>query len=241
MNEIVWNPWHGCRKYSDGCTNCYVYRRDGSVGRDASEVTKNKTFDLLIKRTRNGEYKVSSGTTVYACMTSDFFLKEADKWRSQAWSMIKERSDLNFIIITKRIVRFDECKPEDWGDGYENVTIACTVENQKECDIRLPVFMRAPIKHKIIVNEPLLGHIDMSAYLDKSIELVIAGGESGLDTRVCNFDDVLDIRRQCIEAHVSFRFKQTGARFKKDGKVYLVPRRFQHSQARAAGINVDIK
>ncbi|MBE6038714.1 MAG: DUF5131 family protein, partial [Anaerofustis stercorihominis] len=20
-----WNPWHGCRKISDGCKNCYVY------------------------------------------------------------------------------------------------------------------------------------------------------------------------------------------------------------------------
>ena len=32
----IWNPWHGCHKISPGCLNCYVYRRDEAVGRDAS-------------------------------------------------------------------------------------------------------------------------------------------------------------------------------------------------------------
>ncbi|MCK9303605.1 MAG: phage Gp37/Gp68 family protein, partial [Bacteroidales bacterium] len=28
MASSVWNPWHGCTKYSEGCLHCYVYRRD---------------------------------------------------------------------------------------------------------------------------------------------------------------------------------------------------------------------
>ena len=20
----IWNPWHGCVKYSEGCMNCYI-------------------------------------------------------------------------------------------------------------------------------------------------------------------------------------------------------------------------
>ena len=35
-------------------------------------------------------------------MTSDFFLKEADEWREEAWRIIKARSDVIFILITKR-------------------------------------------------------------------------------------------------------------------------------------------
>ena len=23
-----WNPWHGCRKYSEGCANCYMFVLD---------------------------------------------------------------------------------------------------------------------------------------------------------------------------------------------------------------------
>ncbi|MDD6313233.1 MAG: DUF5131 family protein, partial [Firmicutes bacterium] len=141
MNEYVWNPWHGCRKYSDGCINCYVYRRDGSVGRDASLVTKNKDFDLPLRTTRSGEYKIPPGSHVYVCMTSDLFLDLADSWRNDIWKIINTRNDVKFTIITKRIVRFSECIPDDWGDGYENVRICCTIENQRECDTRLPVFM----------------------------------------------------------------------------------------------------
>ena len=52
----VWNPWHGCKKYSEGCLNCYVYRRDASVGRDAALVSPTKDFDLLLRRRRDGGF-----------------------------------------------------------------------------------------------------------------------------------------------------------------------------------------
>lgn len=46
MND-TWNPWHGCRKISDGCKNCYVYRRDAQYDIDSTAVVKNKSFTLL--------------------------------------------------------------------------------------------------------------------------------------------------------------------------------------------------
>jgi len=229
--------WHGCTKYSEGCRNCYVYRRDESVGRDASAVVKTKQFDLPVQKKRDGSYKIPSGSHLYACMTSDFFLDKADEWRNDAWAMIRERSDMKFTIITKRIVRFDECKPSDWGDGYDNVAIVCTIENQKECDVRFPVFNSLPIKHKYIASEPLLSPIDMSEYLNESIIRVVAGGESGSNARVCDYNWILDIRRQCVEKNVGFYFKQTGAKFLKDKRLYFVPRKLQHLQAKKAGIN----
>jgi len=45
--------------------------------------------------------------------------------------VIKERSDLHFLFLTKRIDRFDKCKPDDWFEGYDNVTIGVSVSNQK--------------------------------------------------------------------------------------------------------------
>ena len=53
MNDI-WNPWHGCHKISPGCANCYVYRRDESIGKDASVVAKTGDYALRIKRTDRG-------------------------------------------------------------------------------------------------------------------------------------------------------------------------------------------
>lgn len=56
----------------------------------------------------------NNGEVVYTCMTSDFFLEEADDWRAEAWEMIRKRPDLHFAIITKRIARFPVSLPDDW-------------------------------------------------------------------------------------------------------------------------------
>lgn len=209
---MLWNPWHGCKKYSEGCMNCYVYRIDGRHERDASAVKKNRDFDLPVRKKRSGEYKLQGRDIVYTCFSSDFFIENADEWRGEAWAMIRERSDLNFFIITKRIQRFYVSLPDDWKDGYENVTICVTCENQQRADERLPFFLSLPIKHKQIICEPLLSAINLSPYLNSQIEGVTVGGESGSEARVCNFDWVLDIRRQCVAAKVPFHFKQTGAK-----------------------------
>ena len=28
MKMNIWNPWHGCNKYSEGCDHCYMYYLD---------------------------------------------------------------------------------------------------------------------------------------------------------------------------------------------------------------------
>ena len=138
-------------------------------------------------------------------------------------------------------VYFPYGRPDDWGDGYDNVTICCTVENQACADYRLPIYRRAPIKHKIIICEPLLERIDLSTYaVGEWIEQIVAGGESGYEARPCDFEWVMDLRRICVENKVDFWFKQTGSKFVKDGKTYNVKRQFQHSQARKAGINISL-
>lgn len=233
----LWNPWHGCHKLSAGCANCYVYRTDGKHGIDSSVVVKTKNFGLPVRKKRNGDYKIESGEIVYTCFSSDFFVEEADEWRREAWEMIRSRPDLHFLMITKRIHRLQAVVPEDWGEGYDNVTICCTMENQDRADFRLPIYRDAPIRHKIIVCEPLLSGIDLSSCLGNWVEQVIVGGESGNEARTCHYDWVLDIRRQCVEHGISFRFRQTGARLLKDGQLYRIRRQFQHSQARKAGID----
>lgn len=234
-----WNPWHGCHKLSAGCQNCYVYRMDHQHGRDASVVTRLKNFDLPIQKKRDQTYKISSKEIVYTCFTSDFFVEEADAWREEAWNIIRERKDLFFFMITKRIDRFAQCVPEDWHDGYENVTICCTIENQERANYRMPIYMQAKIKHKQLICEPLLEDIDLTPWLDETIEQITAGGESGMEARVCDYDWILHIREQCIRFDIPFYFKQTGARLRKDGRVYRILRKDQHHQARKA--NIDIR
>ena len=207
----MWNLWHGCHKLSEGCRHCYVYRTDGKYGKDSSVVTKTEKFDLPLQRKKNGTYKIPSGNLVYTCFTSDFLIEDADEWRAEAWEMMRIRQDLRFLFITKRIDRLKQCLPPDWGDGYDNVTICCTMENQDRVDYRLPIYKEISIKHKIIICEPLLSRIDFRGELGEWVEQVVAGGESGKEVRVCDYEWVLDIRQQCIDANVGFWFKQTGS------------------------------
>lgn len=237
--SVTWNLWHGCRKLSPGCENCYVYRTDAKHGRDSTIVAKTAAFDLPVRHNRAGAYKVPPGEMVYTCFTSDFLLKEADDWRPEAWAMMRLRSDLQFLFITKRIDRLEQCLPSDWGNGYPNVHICCTVENQQMADYRLPIFRALPIRYKSIVCEPLLGRIDLNEWLGSWVCEVIAGGESGNNARICDYSWILALRQQCELRGVAFHFKQTGARFRKDGKLYAIKRQFQHSQARKANIDLD--
>lgn len=235
----TWNPWHGCHKLSAGCQHCYVYRGDARRDIDSSSVAKTKNFDLPVQKKRNGEYKIPPGSMVYTCFTSDFFVEEADEWRKEAWEMMRVRGDLTFLLITKRIDRFHESLPDDWGDGYDHVTICCTIENQDRADYRLPIYKSAAIKHKILICEPLLERIDLQPYdIGLWVEQVVVGGESGPGARPCHFDWVMDLHDLCVENKVAFWFKQTGAKFVKDGKLYHIRRQLQHAQARKAGINV---
>ena len=235
----IWNPWHGCRKFSPGCANCYVYRRDAEFGKDASIVKRTRQFDAPLKKNRLGEYKMTDdGEYVYCCMTSDFFIEEADAWRPEIWDIIRTRSDLNFSIITKRIHRFNECLPDDWGDGWDNVSIVCTCEDQTAANMRLPIFLNLPIKHKSIICEPLLGRIDIRNFLkSKAISSVICGGESGENARECDFGWVLFLMEQCVESGTAFHFKQTGANFKKGDRIYRIDRKDQMTQAAKAGVD----
>ena len=85
MDRIMWNPWHGCIKVSEGCQNCYMYEQDRSYGVDPANIHLNKVkFNLLTKKNRQKQYKVESGTLVMVSLSSDFFLPEADEWRDAA-------------------------------------------------------------------------------------------------------------------------------------------------------------
>ena len=215
--------------------HCYIHKGDAKRGINTNDIVKTKDFCKPVEKIKNGSYKLKSGI-VYTCFSTDFLLQEADGWREECWKMIRQRADCTFLFLTKRIERFMECIPEDWDDGYENVVVCCTIENQENADRKLPVFQTLLIKHKCITAQPLIGPIDMEKYLDH-IELVVVGGESDRDARVLDYDWVLNIREQCIRKHVSFEFRQCGTHFIKDGKQYRLQTKDLCSQARKANIN----
>lgn len=232
-----WEPWTGCYKASDGCTNCYFY---GPHAKRYGQNTIQKTdkFDWPIRKNTKGEYNIKGNKILATCFATDFFLPEADEWRKEVWAIIKERTDIEFLILTKRIDRFLVSLPADWGTGYDNVNIGCTVENQKSADYRLPLFLSYPIKRRFIACAPLLEEIDLTPYLH-GVDHVTVGGETGREARECDYNWVLHIREQCVKANTTFWFKNTGSFFKRNGIVEKINPFKQNSMAKDLGIDIS--
>lgn len=233
----MWNPWRGCHRTSEGCRYCYIHQGDRKRGMDTAAIVKTDAFSAPVKRLKSGAYKMKPGQTVFLCFSSDFLLEDADPWRTECWDMIRERQDLHFLFLTKRIERFLDCVPADWGEGYDNLTVGCTVENQARADERLKIFCDLPIKHKNIILQPMLEDMDITPYLSGGIELVVVGGESGRDARPLDYAWVLHVRDQCARHGVHFQFRQCGTHFIKDGKQYTLPVHQLIKQAKIAGID----
>jgi hypothetical protein len=220
-----------------------MYYLDRIRDRDGSQIYKTKSFYYPEERNRFGEYIVKSGTTLATCMSSDFFLEDADEWRNEAWQIIKERSDVRFFIITKRVHRIEKCLPSDWNEGYENVDIHITCENQKMADYRLPILLKLPLKHKSIACSPFLEEIHLGEYLENGqIDSVSCGGENYEGARECRFEWVETLRKDCEKHGVNFHFFETGTEFIKDNKKYHIPKKqIQSKMAFKSGISYQAK
>ncbi len=240
----IWNPWHGCIKCSEGCEHCYMYYLDRTRDKFGGDIYKTKNgFNYPLQRKKDGRYKIQSGEQIRVCMTSDFFLEEADVWRDEAWEMMRRRSDVRFFLLTKRPQRVFDCLPKNWGDGWENIFFNVTCENQRRAAERIPILKQLPFRHKGIMCAPLIGEIDLEPFLgDGQIEQVICGGENYGGARPCNYDWVKKLRRACETHQISFCFIETGSVFIKDGKTYLLEdKRLQSEMAYKSGISYSGK
>lgn len=212
---ISWNPWHGCKKVSQGCKNCFVYKMDERYGRDTTKIEKGKTtYELKDKN-------CPPNSLVKLCFASDFFIKEADEWRNSCWDFIRRRKDCIFVITTKRPERIKECVPSDWEDGWDNVYISVSIENQEMADIRVKELLEAPVKHREVFCSPLIGPITLGKYLDTGlIKCINVGGEMTFvkDVRPLKYEWVESLYKEAYDRNIEFYFHQSGSMLIKGGK-----------------------
>lgn len=221
----IWNPWHGCVKKSEGCQNCYMYSLDEQRGKSGADIfcVKNN-FDYPLHKNKYGDYKIKSGEFIRVCMTSDFFLEEADEWRKKAWEIMKIRSDVVFILVTKRPERIEKCLPSNWEDGWNNIWLNVTTENQIRADERAPILLDLPFKHKGFLVAPFIGEVSLKKYLNPDqIDNVWCCGENYTNARPLYYSWVEKLSNECKAANVSFSFSETGDRFIKNNQI-ITPR-----------------
>ena len=235
-----WNPWHGCKRYSEGCDHCYMYALDRArrVPEKSSVIVKTQSFYKPLEKDRRGRYKIPSGYQLRVNMASDTFVEEAEEWLPEMWNIIRQRPDVRFYILTKRAARMAEHLPSDWGDGYENVLLNITCENQRAFDERWPILRDIPAHHKGMNLAPMIGPIDVEpAVSTGQIEEIDLGGESFGGKRPCHYEWVKAVSDSCERHKVNFVFNATGDVFVKDGRTYQIPKSIQGEQAYRSGLS----
>jgi protein gp37 len=202
--DSSWNPWHGCKKVSPGCANCYMYRGKKRFGKNGNTISRSKT-------TFDDPLHWQSPRLIFACSWSDWFIEDADQWRSEAWNIIDRTPHHTYQILTKRPERIEQNLPANWKDGYPNVWLGVSIENQ-DYVYRKELLINIPAKIRFISAEPLLGPVDFGNLTD--IHWIISGGESGPKARPMSPEWAISIKDQCLQAGISYFHKQNGGKTK---------------------------
>lgn len=217
--DHTFNPWMGCTKISEGCRNCYAATlTKNRMGLDlwgltaARQVTKAPWKNVLSWNEsakdgepgllNNGKHLVFTGSLMDWAEDRDDLIEP----RRKMFELIRNCPHLWFQLLTKRpdnILRF---LPEDWGDGYENVWIGTTIEDNRVAH-RGDHLRQVPAVVRFVSYEPAIGPLDQ---LDLTgIDWVIYGGESGPGYRPENKQWARDMCTRCQEADIAFFHKQS--------------------------------
>jgi protein gp37 len=203
----TWNPWRGCTKVSPGCKNCYMFTQQRSYGSDPTVVIRTKTWGKPYEWQREAERRGRS-ELVFTCSWSDWFHKDADVWRDEAWDVIRHTPNMIYQILTKRPERIKEHLPTGWKNGWRNVWLGVSIETNQYVG-RADLLREIPARVRFISYEPALGPLDQLNL--KGIHWVIFGGESGPGYRPMDYKWARDMRDRCKERKVAFFFKQSAA------------------------------
>jgi len=160
---------------------------------------------------------------VCASMADVFDPEAPDGQRERLWNLMRETTHLDWQVLTKRPERILASLPPDWGDGWHNVWLGTSVEDDRVTN-RIEHLVRVPAAVRFLSLEPLIGPLPNLPL--RGIDWAIVGGESGPGARPIEREWVRDIRRQCRSAKVKFFFNQWGGVRKKetgrelDGRFY---------------------
>ena len=97
---------------------------------------------------------------VFCASLADVFDNQApSEWRKDLFALIRECRRLDWLMLTKRPQNILKMLPADWGDGYRNVWLGATAEDQTYFDQRWKYLQNIPAVIKFISYEPALGRL----------------------------------------------------------------------------------
>jgi Bacteriophage protein gp37 len=216
----TFNPWWGCHKVSPACDNCYAETWAKRVGQTLWGQRARRRFfgdthwQEPLKWNQDASAEGARARVFCASMADVFERRAALKdQRARLWNLIDQTPNLDWLLLTKRPQHILSMVP--WGDDWPpNVWIGTSVENQRLAELRLPFLLAIPAAIRFLSCEPLLGPLDLRLWFNRRgyhpIDWVIAGGESGPQSRPMHPNWVVGLMHQCQSAKVPFHFKQWG-------------------------------
>jgi len=147
---------------------------------------------------------------VFTCSWSDWFHRDADPWRPEAWALIRRCPNLHFQILTKRAERMARHLPPDWANGYSNVWLGVSVESKKY-KWRIDYLRRMPARVRFVSAEPLLEDPELTPEDVQGIHQIIVGGESGPGYRPMDHQWARNILALCRRQGIAYFYKQSAA------------------------------
>ena len=147
------------------------------------------------------------GSSVHQWLIGPTRKRQTDR-RAKLWKLIRQTPAIDWLLLTKRPQNALRYLPTDWGNGYTNVWLGVTCENQRQGVPRLETLRNIPARVRFVSFEPLLEDLG-SVNLD-GVHWAIIGGETGLSARPMATEWVRSLLDQCRRAGVAPWVKQLG-------------------------------
>lgn len=224
FSKIEWtdhtfNPWTGCTNVSPGCDHCYAEawsKRSGHVkwGNNPRKRTTEQYWKgppAWNARAEDFERRNGRRQRVFCASLADVFDNQVAKaWRADLFAMIRATPDLDWLLLTKRPQNIRKMLPADWGDGYQNVWLGMTAEDQEHFDQRWRFLANVPATVRFISYEPAIGPLRLKGLSIKP-DWLISGGESGPGARPMDPQWARDVHADCRRLGIAGFHKQWGA------------------------------
>lgn len=211
--DHTFNTHIGCQEVSAACDNCYarvMNERWGWVEGWGPHGERKRTSTANWRKPIQWA-KAARGTgkrpRVFCASLADVFdNKMPPEWRADLWGLISCTPELDWLLLTKRPENIIRMLPAGWADGWPNVWLGTTAEDQPHYDRRWGKLKEIPAVVRFISYEPALGPLRVTQ--SPAPSWVICGGESGSGARYMEPDWAARVRDDCAALGVAFFMKQ---------------------------------
>ena len=210
--------------------SCYMFRIETDLERDPAVVRRTG------KQIFYAPLYWSQPEFILTCSMSDWFHPAADRWRDEAWEIIKQTPEHTYRILTKRPELIRETRngqlikdrlPQGWDDEWnttwKHVSLGVTVESQHYSEGythptkgwiegRMSILRSIPCRTRWISCEPLLAPVQLNL---SGYHWLVAGAESDRTAPRAPASPgspavFLDLQQQAAQAHIPLLFLALG-------------------------------